>query len=187
MLSITIPKLELFDSKNNIFVNQDEVTIELEHSLVALARWESKWEKPFLGPDQKTEEETIDYVRCMTMTSDVSPEIYHRLNQGHFKQINEYIDAKMSATWFSEPRSASTGNAPVKRSRETITAEIIYHWIVALNLDWQVQDWHLNRLFTLIKVCNQKNSPEKKRPKRDMVAERQRINAERKAAMETRG
>lgn len=185
MLKLVIPALELFDEKNNLFINQDEVTLELEHSLVALAKWESKWEKPFLGSDEKSTEETLDYLRCMTLNPDVPPEVYRRINDDHMAQVNKYLEAKMSATWFTEPKVS--GNAPVRRSRETITAEIIYYWIVALQLDWEVQHWHLNRLFTLIKVCNQKNAPEKKRPKRDMVAERQRLNAERKAAMKTQG
>lgn len=185
MLKLTIPKLELYDGKKQVFINQDEVVLQLEHSLVSLAAWESKWEKPFLGPDQKSTEETIDYLRFMTLTPDVPPELYHRLNDEHFKQVNAYIEAKMSATWFTEPGAA--GKAPLRRSREIITAEIIYHWMIALNINWETQHWHLNRLFTLIKVCNEKNAPEKKRPKRDMVSERQRLNAERKAAMDTRG
>jgi hypothetical protein len=189
MLTLVIPALELYDEKKAEFITHDETTLELEHSLVSLSKWESKWEKPFLGPDEKTSEETLDYIKCMTLTPDVDPEVYDRLNNGHLDQINTYISAKMSATWFSEPRSAANGKAPVQRSREIITAEIIYYWIVAHNLNWEVQYWHLNRLFTLVKVCNQKNAPEKqqKRPKRDMVAERQRLNAERKAAMQTKG
>lgn len=184
MLKLTIPALELYDDKNRVFINQDEVTVELEHSLIALSQWESKWEKPFLGPDQKTTEETIDYVRCMSLTPNVSPEVFNRLNDAHLNEVNKYIDAKMSATWFTEPGGATKTS---KRPRETITAEIIYYWIISLNLNWETQHWHLNRLFTLIKVCNQKNAPEKKRSRRDMVAERQRINAERRAQYGTSG
>lgn len=176
MLTITIPHLELFDDETSTFVNSPEVILELEHSLVSLSKWESEFEKPFLGPEEKTTEETVGYIRAMTLTPNVPPEIYKRLSNENMEQINKYIDKKMSATWFNDK---AVGNA--KRSREIITAEIIYYWMIQFQIPLEWENRHLNRLFTLIKVCNNKNAPEKKMKTRDMVAERNRLNAERNA------
>lgn len=183
MLKLILPKVENWDSKKQEFVYDQEVTLELEHSLVTLSKWESKWEKPFLGPEIKSTEETIDYIRCMTLTPDVPPETYHRLSSTHFTQVNSYIDSKMSATWFNE--AAGAGKA--SRSREIITAEIIYYWLDEFKINWEAQHWHLNRLFTLVKVHNQKNVPEKKMSRRDMLSERNRLNAQRKTEMKSQG
>lgn len=182
MLKFTIPKSESYDSKTKEFVYGEEVTLELEHSLVALSKWEAIWEKPFLGDETKSTEETMSYIYCMTLTPDISPEIFQRLTNDHLKQINNYIDAKMSATWFNE---RATQGKP--RSRETITSELIYYWMIAHTIPFECQYWHLNRLFTLIKVCNTKNAPEKKMSKNEMLAQRNRLNAQRKADLKTSG
>lgn len=183
MLTITVPGVELFDDETSSFITLEEVVLELEHSLVSLSKWESIWEKPFLGPDEKTNEETIGYVECMTLTPNVSPDVYQRLSNENLQAINNYIESKQTATWFKE-------NPHQPRNREIITAEIIYYWMVSLDIDWQAQEWHLNRLFTLIKVCNQKNQPQKKlgvKEKMDAAAQRRALNAQRKAQMQTAG
>lgn len=180
MLRFTIPSLESYDEISHEFIYSEEVTLELEHSLASLSKWESIWEKPFLGTEEKTTEETLSYVYCMTLSDNVTPEIVQRLSNDHVKQINNYIDSKMSATWFTEKDKPTRG-------RETITAELIYYWMIALNIPFECQHWHLSRLFTLIKVCNAKNAPPKKMTKQDMLAERNRINAQRKAAHNTSG
>lgn len=184
MLTIHIPALESYDGKRNLYINLDEVTIELEHSLISLSKWEAIWEKPFLGPDVKTTDETIDYIRAMTLTPNIPPEVYLRLSSDNFTQINNYIDAKMSATWFTDPASQAKG----PKRREIITSEIIYYWMISLQipLEWG-ETRHLNQLFTLIKVCNQKNAPEKKMNKRDMIAQRNMLNAQRRAEHNTQG
>jgi hypothetical protein len=183
MLKLIIPATdEAYDERTKEFIYSEEVTVELEHSLVSLSKWESIWEKPFLGAETKSPEETMSYVHCMTITPDISPEIFQRLTNDHLTQINNYIDAKMSATWFNE--RAVQGKP---KSRETITSELIYYWMVAHTIPFECQYWHLNRLFTLIKVCNAKNAPEKKMTKSEMLAQRNQLNAQRKAELKTSG
>jgi hypothetical protein len=180
MLTLTLPAVESFDEVKNEFVYSEETIIELEHSLFSLSKWEQKFEKPFLGNEAKTTEETIGYIKAMTVTPNVPPEVYQRITNSQFQEINDYIEAKMSATWFNERPNP-------KHSREIVTAEIIYYWMNELKIPLEFEHRHLSHLFTMIKVANQKNSPEKKMNKRDMVAERNRINAERKAKMNTTG
>jgi hypothetical protein len=173
---------ELFDDKLNEFVERKEFILELEHSLIALSKWESKWEKPYMGTEKKTTEEVLGYIQCMCMTSDIPPEVFLNLTSEHFKEVNAYVDAKMSATWFND-RPTGPGR------KEIITAEIIYYWMISLNIPFECENWHLNRLITLIKVCSSKNAPAKtnKMGKAEMLAERNRLNAKRKAEANSRG
>lgn len=180
MLQIVIPAEELWDEARNEFVMHKEQTLHLEHSLVSLSKWESKWCKPFLSKDIKTFEETVDYVRCMTITQNVNPEVYTRLSNENIKQINEYIDAPMTATWFSEDKNK-------KGSSEQTTSELVYYWMISLNIPFECQKWHLNRLLTLIRVCNAKNQPAKKMSKRDLMSRNAALNAARKKQLNTKG
>ena len=180
MLSIIVPAGEFYNEATKEFENKPETKLELEHSLVSLSKWESKWEKPFLGKDDKTIEETISYIEMMTLTPNVEPDVFIRLSERNMNDVNGYIDAKMSATWFNDPP-----NQP--KSREIITAEIIYYWLIALNIPFECQYWHLNRLMTLVRVCNQKNQPPKKMAHGDLAARNRQLNAQRKAQLGTRG
>lgn len=179
MLEILVPKSELFDEGRNEFVTIPSEVVVLEHSLVSLSKWEAKWEKPFLGPGEKTTEETLDYVRSMITSDQLSPESFERLIQTSLKEINSYIDAKMTATTFSE--------TPSPRSREIITSELIYYWMIALNVPFECQHWHLNRLLVLIKICNTKNAPPKKMNRKELAARNHALNQQRKAQLKTRG
>jgi len=183
MLSITIKSIELFDETSQEFISTDEVILNLEHSLVSLSKWESKWEKPFLSDKEKTDDETLDYIKCMTLPKEVSPEIYFRMSSDNIKEISTYIDAKMSATWFNDTITQSGRPA----SREVITSEIIYYWMISLNIPFECQLWHLNRLLTLIKVCNQKNAPTKKMGRQELNARNRALNEARKAELNTKG
>ena len=181
MLRITIPAVESWNEETNEFViTRPEQTLQLEHSLVSLSKWESKWCKPFLTNATKTSEETLDYVKCMTITQNVAPDTYNYLTQENFKEINEYIGAPMTATTFYEDKT----NRP---NRETITSELIYYWMIALNIPVDFQKWHLNRLLTLIKVCNIKNTPPKKRSKREIMSRNKALNEARRQQLNTRG
>lgn len=180
MLQITIPATELWDEKKEEYVYVKEQTLQLEHSLVSLSKWESKWHKAFLSRVEKTDEEILDYIKCMTLTQNVKPDVYNWLTTENIEQINKYIEAPMTATVFS----ADQNN---KGNREIVTAELIYYWMIALNIPFECQKWHLNRLLTLIRVCNVKNSPPKKRSKRDLMSRNAALNAARKKQLNTRG
>lgn len=180
MLRITVPASnELWDEKNQMFVTAKEQTLQLEHSLVSLSKWESKWCKAFFNSD-KTPEELVDYIKCMTLTQNVPPEVYERLTAENIREINDYIEAPMTATYFSQEQQ--TG-----RSREIITAELIYYWMIALNIPFECQKWHINRLLTLIRVCNIKNQPAKKMSRRDILSRNAQLNAARRKKLNTKG
>ena len=179
MLRITIPAQELYDEGSQEFINTNEKTLEMEHSLVSLSKWESKWHKPFLGMTEKTTEEILDYVRCMTLTKNVDPSVYRFLTNNNLKEIQDYIDDSMTATTFSKH---SGGN-----NREIITSEIIYYSMIALNIPFECQKWHLNRLITLIQVCTIKNQPPKKMSKSAIMNRNAAINAARKKRLNTKG
>jgi hypothetical protein len=180
MLRITIPAVEQWDERKQEFVTTKEQTLQLEHSLVSLSKWESKWCKAFLTKQEKTFEETLDYIKCMTITQNVDPEVYNYLTNKNIEEINHYIDAPMTATYFSDDKT-------VKSSREQITAELIYYWMIALNIPFECQKWHLNRLLTLIKVCNIKNQPPKKRSRKEIMSRNAALNAARRKQLNTRG
>ena len=181
MLQITIPANELWDESKEEFIQVKETTLELEHSLVSLSKWESKWCKPFLTKNNKSDEEMLDYIRCMTITPKVKPEIYYALTRDNITQINDYINAPMTATWFSDDKQK-------RGSREIITSEIIYYWMIALNIPFECKKWHLNRLLTLIKVCNIKNDPNpKKMSKKSIMSRNAALNAARRKQFETKG
>lgn len=180
MLNITIPKQELYDEEKNEFITMEERSICLEHSLVSVSKWESKWKKPFLSKEKKTLEETIDYIKCMTITQNVDSDIYKYLSQDNIISINNYIDDKMTATTFYDTRKN------IGRS-ETITSELIYFWMISLNIPMECQKWHLNRLLTLIRICNIKNDSGKKMSRNEINSRNAALNAARRKRLNTRG
>lgn len=180
MLKIIVPAAEYFDEINEVFIYKKEQHLQLEHSLVSLSKWESKWNKAFLGKQEKTEEEILDYVRCMTLTQNVDPEVYSRLSAENYAAINQYIEAPMTATRFYEDKTQ-------KGNKDTVTSELIYYWMIAYNIPVEFQKWHLNRLLTLIRVCNVKNSPPKKRSKREMYQRNAALNAANKRRFNSKG
>lgn len=189
MLRITIPgrpKLEFWDSKQKKFLYLPAVkeqTIQLEHSLVSISKWESKWCKSFLHTaksNKMTDEETVDYIRCMTLTQNVPLEVYDNLTDENVKEIIEYINAPMTATTFSETKNGKVNN-------EIITSELIYYWMIAQNIPEKFEKWHLNRLLTLIRVCSIKNAPPKKTSKQQTISQYKALNAARRKKFNSKG
>lgn len=179
MLVLTVPASEYYDVRTNEFVYFKEQTLKLEHSLLSLAKWESKWGKPFLSTDNKTPAEMLDYFRCMTINENVDPHVYERLSRENQEAINNYINAPMTATTFSDKQGP--------KSREIVTAEIIYYWMVSMGIPFECQKWHLNRLFALIKVCSIKNAPSKKMSKGEIMRRNHALNAARRNSLGSRG
>ena len=180
MLEIDVPARELYDETTDQFIPIAATTLKLEHSLVSISKWESKWCKPFLGREEKTTEETIDYIRCMTLTQNVNPNVYRALTNDNINKIHNYINAQMTATTFRE-----NPNAP--KSREIITSELVYYWMITFGIPVEFQKWHFNRLLTLIRVFNIKNKPPKKMSQREIMANNTALNNARRKAMHTKG
>lgn len=180
MLQIVVPEFELYDSAKREFIKVKEQTLQLEHSLVSLSKWEAKWQKAFLTKKEKTLEEILDYVRCMTLTQNVNPYVYQGLTKDNVEQINKYIESPMTATYLSNEQNG-------KVNRETVTSELVYYWMIALNIPFECQKWHLNRLLTLIKVCNVKNQPPKKMSKSAILSRNAALNAARRQQLNTKG
>lgn len=179
MLEITIPGFEIYDNIKQEFIMSEGQTLQLEHSLVSISKWESKWHKLFLSKKEKTNEETLDYIRCMTLTENVDPSIYFGLTNDNIKEINEYIENPMTATTISD-----TGG---KNSREQVSSELIYYWMIAQNVPVEFQHWHLNRLLTLLRVCSVKNAPPKQMSKSDIMSRNAALNAARRKQLNTKG
>lgn len=180
MITITIPEREYWDELKEEFVYSQKQTLQLEHSLVSLSKWESKYGKPFLSKEDKTYEETVDYIRCMTITQNVGEKVYANLTSENIAEIKAYIESPMTATLIND------GNAH-GGSREQPTAELIYYWMIALNIPFECQKWHLNRLLTLIRVCSIKNQTPKKRSQREIMSRNAALNAARRKKYNTRG
>lgn len=180
MLTIVVSGTEMFDETKQEFITEGGITLELEHSLVSLSKWESKYEKPFLGKTEKTTQEVFDYIKFMTLTPNIAPEVYEHLSEDNIKAINGYIDAKMTATWFHDPPGAPA-------SRDVITAELVYYWMITFQIPFECQYWHLNRLFTLIRICNIKQAKPKKMSRAEMAARNRELNAQRREQLGTSG
>lgn len=176
MLKIIVPAGELFDPKTETFAYTKTVELVLEHSLVAISKWESKWEIPFLNTELTTEQ-FIDYVRCMTITQNVDPNVYLVMNQAILNRIRTYMDAKMSAAVIHSDRPNN------QRSTKFITADLIYYWMVALRIPFECQKWHLNRLLMLIRIAEIEQNPNKKLSKAESARRSQATNAARRAKM----
>lgn len=180
MLTIDVLGVELYDEAHQEFTNSESFTLELEHSLVSLSKWESKFGKSFLGTQEKTTEEVLGYVEAMILTPDFPPGVLSRMSSANFEAIDAYLDSKQSATWFSD-------NKEQPRSREVVTSELIYYWMLTFGIPIECETWHLNRLFTLIRICNIKNTKPTKMSRSEQAAHNRNLNAQRRAQLGTRG
>lgn len=181
MLKILVGSEQFFNDNTEEFTTQGGTTIELEHSLVAMSKWESKFERAFLSPGNKSDEETFAYIECMNLTPEIPPEVFRNLSEENLEAIKEYLEAKQSATWFQDEK------APATQNQEVVTAELIYYWMSSFNIPWEAQHWHLNRLFTLIKVFNVKNAKPKKMSRAEMASRNRSLNEQRRKELGTSG
>lgn len=182
MLELEIKPMSFFNEETCEFIDIDGKNLKLEHSLMSLSKWESKWHKPFINNKDKTKEETIDYIRCMTINKEyIDPLIYNYMSSDNIKKINDYIDDPMTATWFKE-RPGAGGR------REILTAELIYYYMTIYGIPFSCEKWHINRLLTLIRVCNEKEEGNnKKMSKREIMSQNRSLNAARRRRLNTRG
>lgn len=180
MLTIEVVLKEEFNDETQEFIVSDSVNLELEHSLASLSEWESKWEKSFMDSKDKTNGEVIDYIRCMLLDQSKVGFI-DNLSSENIKEISEYINLSMTATKIVEHNSSRN------RDNTSITSELIYHWMIAHQIPFECQYWHLNRLLTLIRICNIKNKPEEKLSRRETLSRNRALNAERRAKYGTKG
>jgi hypothetical protein len=180
MLKLIVPGTEYFNDETETFESVGDFELELEHSLVSLSKWESKFQKPFLSPNDKTPEELLGYVEAMIISPIYPPDIFVRLSKDNINSINEYIESNQSATTF--------GSMPERKGRgEIITSELIYYWMVAFTIPFECEYWHLNRLFALIRICNIKNSKPKKMSRNEIANRNRELNAIRRAQYNTSG
>ena len=182
MLEINIPANEMFDDATNQFINIKEQTLALEHSLVSLSKWESKWHKPFISKTEKTLEETLDYIKCMTLTPNVDPNVYQWMayNNSIVNRVNTYIDDRQTASIVNDTNKG-------KNTGEFITSETFYYWMISLQIPFECQYWHLNRLIALIKFCSAKNAPKKKMSRNEILSQNAKLNAARRKAANSKG
>jgi len=180
MLKIEVPKREIYDENTKEFSNVGGVELKLEHSLVSISKWEAKWHKPFLSTENKTTEELLDYIRCMSINPISDPKIVAALTQENIKEIVDYIQNPMSATTINQ-----RNNGP--KSREIVTSELIYYWMCTYGIPFECQKWHLNRLMKLIEICGVKNAPQKNMSRGELARSNAALNKARRARYHSRG
>lgn len=187
MLEIIVPAANnLWDPVSEMFITSKETKLTLEHSLVSVTKWESKWHVPFLSNKRLSIPQLRDYVQCMTITQNVDPLTYYALTQDNLNDILSYIENPMTATTINENALKAANRGP--RVNETVTNELIYFWMTQLNIPFDpCQKWHLNRLMTLIKVASIKSQPPKKMSKSEAMAQQKALNAARRARTGSRG
>lgn len=180
MLKLKLIGVEFYNEETETFESFDDYELELEHSLLSLSKWESKYKKPFLSSEKKTAEETLYYIKAMIISPNPPDDIISRLSNSDIEVIHAYIESSESATTFGEmPQRGGRG--------EVITSELIYYWMVGFTIPFECERWHLNRLFALIRICNIKNAPAKKMSKQDMARQYHELNAKRRAQYNTSG
>jgi len=180
MLKLTITGTEFYDEEIETFESVDGFDLELEHSLLSVSKWETKYKKPFLSSEQKTAEETFYYIEAMIVSPNYPDDFLQRLSQTDIGRINEYIESSESATTF--------GMMPERKGRgEVITSELIYYWMVGFTIPFECERWHLNRLLALIRICNIKNAPPTKMSRGEIARRNRDLNAARRAQYGTSG
>lgn len=188
MLEIYIPEVnDFYDEEIGEFITAKAQTIQLEHSLISISKWEEKWHVPYFSKkESKTPEQALDYIRCMTINKNIDPRIYRRLTSENIEAIDNYISDEHTATWFSDAekeKKIKNGG----RAGTVITSEIIYYWMIAYQIPVEFEKWHINRLITLIRICEEKNQPPKKMSKSEIMSKNRALNEARRRALKTKG
>ena len=179
MLDLIIPRRTFFKESTSEFIELNEAKLKLEHSLISLSKWESKIKKPFLSDKEHSRSEMLYYMECMSLDPNVDPIVFETIPDDLYKIICDYIEDSMTATTISDNSN--------ENSRDIITSEIIYYWMIELGIPFECQKWHLNRLMTLIRVCSIKKGPQKKMSKREIFEQNRRLNEARRKQGNTKG
>lgn len=180
MLQITIPPAELWDEQNEMFIKSKGANLKLEHSLISISNWEMRWHIPYFDVN-KTEEQDLDYIRCMTLNKELDQSVYFGLTQQNILDINKYMQDEMTATKIRDIKNKSS------RGGQMITSELIYYWMIQFGIPFSCEKWHINRLIMLIRVCAEESRPKKKRSSKDIASDYRALNAARRAALNTKG
>lgn len=180
MLELNIDDFELFDEINQEFIAVSSVTLRLEHSLVSVSKWESKWKMPFLEAKEKTKEQIIDYIKCMTIGQNINPLVYCGIGPKEIRRVQQYIAEEQTATTFSVKDQSRLSN-------RFVTSELIYYWMTVYNIPFECQKWNLSRLLTLLRIAAIENSPKKKMTKRAIMDQNRSLNRARRAAKRSKG
>ena len=182
MLQLTIPQREWFNDKTQEFIVYPKRVLWLEHSLLSISKWESKWKKPFLQQDHaRSYEESIDYIRCMTINTQHDPDAYKGLNKNILDKVREYINDGMTATTFSKRSNGNNGK------KQVVTSELVYYWMINYNIPFECEKWHFNRLMTLIRICEIKSNGNQKMKRSDTYARNKALNAANRAKFNSKG
>lgn len=149
-----IPQQELFDNRSQTFITIPEQHIpafhlQLRHSLMSIAKWESRWHDSFLAKETMDADELIDYVRCMTINTQKNQDVYKYLGKDDYDQILEYMQDPMSAIDLNAKRNKETKKGRKKRE----TAESVYYAMFNLGIPIECEKWHFNRLSALLDYC----------------------------------
>lgn len=186
-LTINVPTKDFLDEETNRIITVKETKLVMEHSLLSVSKWEAKYKKPFLVEKAlDTPDKILYYFECMTITpQNPDPNVYLCLSQDNINEIMDYINDPMTATWFNEKENKRPKKG-LKPKKEILTSEVIYWEMIQLQIPIEFQKWHLNRLTTLIRVCNAKNNPEKM-SKKDVLAQNAALNKARRAKMHSKG
>lgn len=188
MLEITIPAKEWYNERTNEFVNVKSQKLRLEHSLLSISKWESKWKKPFLDQEKKlSHEEIIDYFKFMTLTQNVDPNVYYAMSRDNFNTIMDYMKDKMTATWFGDEKNDKKGPPKRRPKKQIITSELIYCWMSLYGIPFECEKWHINRLLTLLRVCGEETREKKPMSKQDIMRQNAALNAARRKKLHTKG
>lgn len=179
MLTLHLPEKEFFNEQTSEIFTMKAKTLVLEHSLVSLSKWEQRWQKPFLAKGDKTRDETLSYIKCMTITQKVDPNIFTMYEEELREAVMEYIEKPMTATIINENDS--------KINNDIITSEIIYFWMIQFNIPFECQKWNLNRLLTLIRVCSLKLQKGKRMSRSEIVKRNRDLNSQRRKKLGTKG